>query len=293
MTMSYVYQSPATLLERQPTLRVDYNLSPKHRLSGSASSLWAKRDPDYLNNTEARFPGAPNYRVFASTRPLYSFTLRSTLSANMVNELKGGLTAYGGAGSRFGQPTDPSQSAGSFADIGGYAVIIPFTTDWWTTAAPSWRAAPTFNIDNSLSWQRGNHSLNIGGSYLKSSAWENAQQVVPADRRSGSCRRAIRRTFMFNTTNFPGATNGNLNDARAHYAQLTGRISEITGQVALDPATNQYVPHGPRRREGHIQVISAFTQDYLAHDADADAQRRRCGTTCRRRSCPSTTRCRR
>ena len=130
MTVSYSYQSPATLLERQPTGRVDFNLSTKHRLSGSASSLWAARDPDYLNNAEARFPGAPNYRVFKSTRPLYSVTLRSTLSSSMVNELRGGLTAVGGAGSRFGQPSDPSQGPSSFEDQGGFFVVQPTVTDW-------------------------------------------------------------------------------------------------------------------------------------------------------------------
>ena len=259
-TLTYVYQSPAELLERQPTGRVDYNITSAHRFSASLSTLWATRNPDYLNSAEARFPGAPNFRLFKSTRPLYSFTLRSTLSSSVVNELRGGLTAVGGAGSRFGQPTDPSQSAESVADIGGFAVVIPFTTDWWTTVSPSWRAAPTYSIDNGLSWLRGNHSLNLGGSYLRSGAWENAQQVVPTIN-LGLVTAIDPANGMFTQANFPGASNTDLNNARAHYAQLTGRISSIVGQVALDPATNLYVPQGPRRREGYIQVFSAYAQD--------------------------------
>jgi hypothetical protein len=66
---------------------------------------------------------------------------------------------------------------------------------------------------------------------------------------------------MFNTTNFPGASGGELNDARAIYAMMTGRISSISGQAALDPDTNKYVAFGPRRREGRIDVYSAFAQD--------------------------------
>jgi len=263
--MSYVFQSPAVLLERQPTGRVDYNFTNAHRFTATASSLWAKRDPDYLNGTEARFPGAPNFRIFASTRPLYSWTLRSTLSANVVNELHGGLSAYGGAGSRFGQPTDPSQGVSSFQDFGAF-VVIPFTTDWFTTASPSWRAAPTWNVENSLSWQRGNHSLNLGGSYMKSGAWENAQQMVPtitlgfpsATCGGSPCDPA---SGMFNATTLPGASNNDITNARNHYAQLTGRIVSITGQIALDPATGQYVAQGPRRREGFVTVTSAFAQD--------------------------------
>ena len=54
---SYVWQSPATLFEHQPTLRLDYNLTNQHRLSGSYSFITAKRTPDYLNSADPRFPG--------------------------------------------------------------------------------------------------------------------------------------------------------------------------------------------------------------------------------------------
>ena len=269
LTVSYSYQSPATLLERQPTGRVDFNLSTKHRLSGSASSLWATRDPDYLNDAGENFPGAPNYRVFSSTRPLYSANLRSTLSSSMVNELRGGLTALGGA-SAFGQPDDPSNGPASFADQGGFFLVQPSVSDWAVTRSPSWRAAPTYNLDNNLSWQKGTHAFNFGGGYLKSSAWENAQTVVPSANLgfvtntctvagvANPCDPAFN---LFSTTTLPGATNNDLGNARTLYGMLTGRLTQISNQVALDPNTNLYVPNGPRRREGYIQVWSAYAQD--------------------------------
>ena len=99
---SYVWQSPATLFEHQPTVRLDYNLTNNHRLTGSWSSITAKRTPDYLNNADPRFPGAPNQRDFVSKRPLVSMSMRSVLSKNIVNELRGGLTAFYGGGSNFG-----------------------------------------------------------------------------------------------------------------------------------------------------------------------------------------------
>ena len=259
-TEQFVWQAPGRLFEQQPTARVDYNLGPNHRLSGSLSSLFTFRDPDYLNDAEARFPGAPNYRVFRSTRPLYSMTLRSTLSSSMVNELRGGLTAAGGAGSRFGQPTDPSNGLPSFADTDLMAIAIPTVTDWHTTASASWRAAPTYNIDETLNWQLGNHSLNVGGSFLRSSAWENAQTIVPT-MGVGFSSANDPANGMFNTTNFPGASGGQLNTAREIYAVVTGRLTSVGGQAALDPATNRYVAFGPRRREGRVDVLSAFAQD--------------------------------
>src|SRR5690606_20564460 len=45
----YVFLSPGKLFEHQPTLRMDYNVTDNHRLSGSLAIIWAERDPDYLN----------------------------------------------------------------------------------------------------------------------------------------------------------------------------------------------------------------------------------------------------
>jgi hypothetical protein len=260
LTDDYVWQVPGRLFEQQPTARVDINLTPQHRLSGSFSSIFTFRDRDYLNGAEENFPGAPNYRVFKSTRPLYSFTLRSTLSSNAVNELRSGLTAVGGAGSRFGQPDDPSTGRDSFADLDHLAVVLPTVDDWWVINNPSWRAAPTYNIDETLSWQAGRHSFNFGASFLRSSAWEMAQQIVPTVT-LGFVSAEDPANGMFNSTNFPGASSGELNDARDIYGMLTGRVEAIGGQAALDPNTNKYVAFGPRRREGRVDVYSAFAQD--------------------------------
>ena len=72
-----------------------YNITGNHRLSGSFSVIDTYRDPDYLNSADVQFPGAPNYERYDSLRPLYSATLRSTLGANLVNELRGGTTRGG------------------------------------------------------------------------------------------------------------------------------------------------------------------------------------------------------
>jgi hypothetical protein len=259
-TQNFVWQAEGRLYESQPTGRVDYNLSTNHRLSGSVSSIFTYRDPDYLNDDEPGFPGAPNFDVYRSTRPLYSMTLRSTLSANMVNELRGGLTAVGGAGSRFGTITDPSSGRESHADTDFMALSIPTITDWHNGTAVNQRAAPTYNIDETLNWQRGNHSLNFGGSFLRSSAWQVNQATVPT-MGIGFSAANDPANGMFNSTNFPGASSGQLNNAREIYAVLTGRLTSIGGEAALDPETNKYVAFGKRHREGRIDVYSAFAQD--------------------------------
>jgi hypothetical protein len=261
---SYVYLSPGELFEHQPTLRLDYNITDKHRLSGTMAIIWAERTPDYLNGTDARFPGAPNVRDFKSKRPLYSLTLRSTLSQNLVNELRGGITAKGGQ-SNFGFPAaeasrnDPS----SFADQDGYAIDFDGNiglTNWWATNGPSWRAAPTYSVSNTMNWQKGQHSLQFGAEWLRSTAQESAQQMVKGVN-LGFSTQFDPAAGLFTSTNFTSASSGQLTDARDLYALLTGRVISVTGQAALDPVTNKYAAFGPRTRAGQINVISGFVQD--------------------------------
>ena len=258
---SYVWQSPATLFEHQPTARVDYNLTNNHRLTGSFSVITAKRTPDYLNNADPRFPGAPNQRDFKSTRPLLSMSMRSTLTKNIVNELRGGLTAFYGA-SNFGYTSSIESRNGpsSFEDQGGYAITTPTsTTDWFTSNTPSWRSAPTYSIDETLTWLKGPHSMTFGGNVLISDAESDGQQMVPGitlgfntdfDPAAG----------MFNTTNFPGASSAQLDAARATYAVLTGRVASVNSQAVLD-ASGKYVELAPSILPGGIKVYGIFGQD--------------------------------
>ena len=208
-------------------------------------------------------PGAPNVRDYISTRPLYSFTLRSTLSGNKVNELRGGITALGGA-SYFGD-AGPTSRTGipTFADEGGYALDFDQNiglTNWFTNNGPSWRAAPTFSIDESLTWLKGRHSVSVGGSFLGATAWENAQQMVPGIQLGFNAANDPA-NGLFTTANFANASAAQLTDARELYGLLTGRVTSVTGQAALDPDTNKYVAFGPRRREGRVDMYSAFAQD--------------------------------
>ena len=265
MLNQYVWQSPGRLFEHQPTTRLDYNLTDRHRLSGSFAIIWAERDPDYLNGVDSRFPGGPNYRFFRSRRPLHSYSLRSTLAGNKVNEVRVGITAKGGA-SKFGYPDDPSNGPVSFSDTGGFALDFPnfdadnALTNWHANNGPSWRSAPTYSFDESLTWLKGKHSFNFGVSFLRATAWENAQQIVSEIDFGFSTDNDPARG-LFNNTNFPNASSGQLTDARDLYALLTGRVSAINAQAALDATTNKYVLLGPRSREGQIDLYSGFAQD--------------------------------
>src|SRR5205823_2829208 len=91
-TMSYVWQPSSVSRQHQPTGRLDVNLSPRHRLSGSFTRLVLASKPDILNGDDPIFPGLTETGNQISYRNTGQITLRSTLSPNVVNE-----TQFGGA----------------------------------------------------------------------------------------------------------------------------------------------------------------------------------------------------
>jgi hypothetical protein len=258
--LDYDWQSPGDQIERQPVVRIDYNLSSKHRLSGTYNRVNVTRDPDHLNGADVRFPGAPNYRKFVSSRPSASFSLRSNFSSNIVNELRGGTTR--GGASHFGQ--ESSNGLHTFADLSGIALDLDpgnlGVTNWHTENGPSWRAAYVYSVDDTLNWQKGKHTIGLGGSVFLGRAWERAQTITRSVNLGLNTDFDPART-MFNGTNFPGASNNQLNDARDLYALLTGRVLSIGGQAALNAETGVYEAFAPRLRAGKMDEYSLFAQD--------------------------------
>ncbi|RPJ83281.1 MAG: hypothetical protein EHM13_07845, partial [Acidobacteria bacterium] len=257
----FVFLSPAKLFEHQPTIRLDYNLTQNHRLGGSFAQIWASRTPDYLNGYDVRFPGEQMQAGnFTSTRPIISLSLRSTLSGTMVNELRGGVTSAWGF-SRFGTPE--SIGVHTYENQGGYSFDFDQNiglTGLTARSTPTWRQAPSYSIDETLTMQRGSHSMSLGGSVLITTAQDWAQQTVSGIN-LGFNNNYDPAIPMFTTANFPGASSGQLNDARDLYALLTGRVYSVTGQAALDAETNRYVAFGPRVRKGRIGLYGLFLQD--------------------------------
>ena len=79
---------------------------------------------------------------------------------------------------------------------------------------------------------------------------------------------------MFNTTNFQGASSDNLTDARSLFSVLTGRVTSLGGQIALNDQTGVYDYLGTRKRAGK-QNEYPCCPGLVALDADTDDQRRR------------------
>ena len=249
----YVYQSEAKGDQYAPTVRLDYNLTDKHRLSGTYYWQRFKSNPDLLNSVDPTFPGMPNLGQQNSYRTTGSVSLRSTLTTNLVNEFKGGWQW---------SPNDffANVTSDMFENMGGYAIVMPLVTDIWSVRTPQPRNTTTWSVSNDLSWLRGAHSLTFGGSLNGVHNRGNVYDVAP-QLNMGFDTTNDPAAGMFTTANFPGASNANLTTARSLYALLTGRVTSTSATARLDAETGKYVYLGELQQKAKTMAIAAYASD--------------------------------
>jgi len=255
-TNTYNFLSKTRGLTHSPTTRLDFNLSPSQRLTGSYYLQRFDTNPDTLNNADPTFPGFPASGYQGSYRTTGSITHRSTVSANLVNELRGGWQS---SPVEFFADANPDM----FTNQGGRAVNFGFGL---TNAHPNNANGPqtrntiNWNIDNTVSWLRDGHSVNLGFSFTRVDNWLQNETVVQG------VNLGFNTTFdpaagMFNTGNFSGASSGDLNNARALYALLTGRVSSLPGTLRLREDGSEYVYNGPILTGERMDEYGLFIQD--------------------------------
>jgi len=246
-----------------PTGRVDYNITKNQRLSGSFSYNHINSTPDTTNSREPFFPGFPNTGSQQSTRYLVSVYHRSTFGANIVNTFHGG--GSGGA-TYFSPELAPSLFGGNtFGDQAGFYLNMgngccaTALANAGGSAAFQAREASTRVFENDLNWLKGKHSLSFGASMTQGLLWLQNQTHVP-EIRFGIVT-GDPAAGMFSAANFPGASTAQLNNARASYALLTGRVSQILGNARLNEDTNQYEYLGNGFQRGNMRQWGFYAQD--------------------------------
>lgn len=253
-TQAYTRLAPSKRDEYAPTGRLDYNLTDSHRISGTYYWQRIISRPDFLNSGEPAFPGFPNSGDQTSFRKTGSLSVRSTLSSALVNEAKFGFQS---------SPVDFYSDLGidSFANQNGYAVTLGFgLSNAHVVNAPNKRNTPSWSLENSLNWLNGNHSIKMGATFMNvtniSDAWNIAPTVTLGIDQTNDPANAL-----FTTGNFAGASNANLTDARALYALLTGRVTQIGGTARQNVATGDYVYLGGLEQRSGMKEFGIYAQD--------------------------------
>jgi hypothetical protein len=260
MLQRFTFQYETKGVTKYPTGRVDYNVTSNHRLTWSMNYTDLVSTPDTTNDREPKFPGFPSTGPQISDRYTVQGTLRSTLGANLVNELRIG----GSGGATLFQPNMAiSQFQGtSIGDQAGFLLNINRASGIQNaaqTGAYSAREASTKLVENTLNWLKGNHSIQTGFQFTQGDVWlENQLRVRSIDFGVDAADPA---NGLFNTTNFSGASNAQLTQARNLYAVLTGRVTSVTGELRLDEASDEYVFGGTGLQRARLRDLGFFLAD--------------------------------
>jgi len=102
--------------------------------------------------------------------------------------------------------------------------------------------------------------LTMGVSYTKAEVWLYNQTKAPT-LTLGMTSSGDPADGMFNTTNFPKASTTDINNAKALYAVLTGRISAITRNARIQPDGTTYKILGASDQYGTLPQWGSFISD--------------------------------
>lgn len=246
------------------TVRLDFNLSRNHQLSNIWNYQEFKNCCDFLNAADPSFPGFPNFGGQNSQRWTNTTSLRSTLRPNLINEASFGM--LGGISLFLGE-VNPSQ----FANQGGFdvnlidlgisdATAIAFNRQFGAIFGntSSRRNTPNFLFSDTVTWVKGSHTINFGGSYnLVKSFIQDLNQIVPTV--NFGVVTGDPAENLFTAANFPGASAADLATATQLYATLTGRVASIQRAAFLNDG--QYGLLGEQVTRFRQPQYALFAQD--------------------------------
>src|SRR5262245_13206263 len=160
---SFTFPGDASSKNYYPTVRIDYNLTEKHRLTATTNYQNFANYPDQTNNQEVRFPGFPSTAGQTSWRRSTSFTARSTFGRILVNEAQVAFVNYN---VDFSAGVSIDQFRGtSVADQNGFNLTLGTVgsalTGATSQAAISGREAPVREFRDTVSLVKGSHNLSF------------------------------------------------------------------------------------------------------------------------------------
>lgn len=236
---------------RFPTVRFDFNLSKKHHIENIWNYQVFGSKIDFLNSVDPAFPGFPNQGAQVSIRFSDSMAWRWTISNNIVNEARYGIV--GGTVQFF-----PTVNSGQFANQGGFSQGLGAfgITSATVTTGPQRRNSPVREFSDSVSWVRGNHSLNFGATATRVSFWQQLTTVVPSTVFTTSAS-----TDSATTNAYASLPSAAAAGAAQLYAVLAGRLTAINSNARLSETTNQYTFLGSLISRAKSLEWGVFGQD--------------------------------
>src|SRR5215471_3694763 len=245
---------PGGPTERYPTARVDYQPTSKLSLTGT----WNLRWRDIRGTQPWPGPGFNAQSEFKSTYYVASVGATYTISPTVLNEFKFGVQSNV---EQFNVGENPSEYAlgNSLLKINFPLTIPAIIRNTNNGAEP--RNNPVYNIYDTVRWLRGSHSLVAGFSMLRTTMWDSlyGNAGVPNVTLGVDSADPIASAITANT--LPLVRSVDLPNALALYAMLTGRISTISSDRAVDENTHQYNNYTPLVSREAQQSFGLYLQD--------------------------------
>ncbi len=258
--------APAVNNRKFQTTRMDYNLTEKHHLDFVWNYQVNDRTPDGLNLEYRILPGTGTQLGSNALEGQYglnwtgSIGLRSVLGPSLTNELTGGIQGGTNALGDGLSPSDYGIWNGNLVSFAGY-MTNPYNGNY-TNYAP--RSTPVYQLNDNVSYLKGNHLINIGFNFTQVNAWQAASNssllnTVALGQATGDPDNTGA-TSLFTTTTLPGANSTQLSDAANLYAIVAGRVSAITSSSVLGETTRTYGANFAIDRD-HMREFASYIQD--------------------------------
>ena len=267
---SFNFQSPGKNDRRFETTRLDFNLTPKHHLEFVENFNYYNSNPDGVNNILPIFPGSGTVLGHPESGGIWRensslvAAVRSTLTSHLTSEVRFGVAAFGN--SLFRGEIVP----GLFSQWRGYAPTFGATSATayaqspFNTSTQSRRNTPVRTGNANLTWSKGSHLWNYGGSWTQVNSWQSSQgtQLVPTAFFAIATGDPVHTgaTDIFNATTLPNSTPTNQSDAAGLYALLTGRVSSFSRSLSVDENTHKY-GNNPQIDRNRQREFALYFQD--------------------------------
>ncbi len=247
ITNTLTFNQPNSSRQLFPTARVDFQISDKVAWHGT----WNLRHQN--NDGVANYPGqsildlAYKITTYVATNSL-DWTIRPT----MFNNLTFGVQSNGEYFNRGTAITQWAPYNNQRINLGGLTPVIPDDTPWV-------RNNPVFSFSDSLNWVKGKHTLTLGGSWLRTSFWEQSWGYAGVPEVYLGIADADPVSPVFNSLPLISA-----NDAPAAgqlYANLTGRISSLWGGLNVDENSHKYIPFSSLTQRFAFTTGGIYVQD--------------------------------
>ncbi len=216
-----------------PTFRVDYTPQQKLRMNLSFNRTWRNlptaNSPYFPGDEFTKWVGGNKFDGFTG-----SFGLDWTVSPRLLNAFRFGYLynasffGYNATREYFNNPV---------------VIWFPLVTTPQNYYRPVTSSYPVFNISDTLTWQKGKHTFNVGFTFYREydRYWNPPEGI--AEISLGLAEGDAALSALTNAGAYqplPLASTSQQAEARSLYALLTGRISNVFGRYAYDPKTDSY-----------------------------------------------------